>query len=325
MPLQFDIHGTHLEVRTEHEQFKDFLEKRLRRFKANINTTDIAISVFFNEPELSEEHFSQLGPCTKINEDKMIYADGPLKCKINAAEDKLNIRAHLNPDKWKHYGRIAKKGKKRTWNEYYEYYIIRKAIQLPLMWQMQKKGFYPVHASAVEKNNKSYVFAGFGGVGKTTLGLYLAENGYKLMGDNFVFLKEGKVYPYPEMLRVTDFTLERISILERTGEKVFGQSIAKIDDQKISLEPAKLEKLFLINRGSFDTTEAENGVSRLLGMADNLQEFHSHSYASLISFITKDETNSREKIYRESLKEAKVVNLSYSDFKDVKKAIEGEQ
>lgn len=323
MQSKFNIHGTVLEVRTEQEKFKKFLEKRLRRFKADVEEVDLSVSVFFHKHEFSEEGFSKLGAGTKIREDEMIYTDGPLKCKIKN-EDALRIKAYLDPDKWKHYGRLAKKGKNRTWNEYYEYFIIRRAIQLPLMWKMQQKGFYPVHASAVEKNGKAYVFTGFGGIGKTTLGLYLAENGYKLMGDNFVFLKDGKVYPYPEMLRVTGFTLDKISILEKTGENVFGQSIVEIDDEKITLDSAKLEKLFLLNRGEFRTSEMKNSVDRLLSIADNLQEFHTHSYPALFSFITNDKIVSREEIYKESIKNAELINLSYSRFENVKKLIEGE-
>ncbi|PSG98650.1 MAG: hypothetical protein BRC29_00805 [Nanohaloarchaea archaeon SW_7_43_1] len=320
MKSEFDIHGTSLEVETGKEGFRQFLEKRLKSFQQEVEDVDMRVSVHFEAPEFDEDAFSDLGAGTQINENEMIYSDGPLKCRVSM-EDELQIAAYLDPETWKHYGRMAKKGKERTWNEYYEYFIIRRAIQLPLMWKMQQKGFYPVHASAVEKDGEAYVFTGFGGVGKTTLGLYLAENDYKLMADNLVFLKDGKVYPYPEMLRVTDFTVERTSILEKTGERVFGQEIVETDDKNIASEPTELEKIFLLNRGKFRTSDVENDVDRLLGLADNLQEFHTHHYPSLFSFITDENIVSREQIYRESLEDTKVKNLSYSSFEDVKELI----
>jgi hypothetical protein len=321
MKKQFNIHGVELEVKSEKSEFLEFLEKRLGNFAEDSNKPDIEIEVNFDSPNFNEEEFSSLSAETKVKDNQMIYENGPLKSKITVS-DKVEIEAYLDPKQWKHYGRIAKKGKERTWNEYYEYFIIRKAIQLPLMWKMQQEGFYPVHASAVEKDGKAYVFTGFGGVGKTTLGLYLAENGYRLMGDNFVFLKDGKVYPYPEMLRVTDFTLENISEVEKTGEEVFGQEIVEMDKQKIGTEPVDLEKIFLLTRGEFGHRKVENGVERLLGLADNLQEFHTHHYTSLLSFVTDQETVSREKIYRNSLENTETYTLSYSKFEDVKKLIE---
>lgn len=321
MKSEFDIHGTGTVIETERKEFKQFLEKRLKYFREKNVDSDLTVSVHFEEAGFDEESFSNLGTGTKIRDNEMIYTDGPLKCKIIIGTN-IRIEAYLNPETWKHYGRMAKKGKERTWNEYYEYFIIRKAIQLPLMWKMQQKGFYPVHASAVEKDGKAYVFTGFGGVGKTTLGLYLAENGYRLMGDNFVFLKDGKIYPYPEMLRVTEFTLGKISGLERTVEEVFGQEIVEIDDENICEEPVDLEKLFLLTRGEFKTERIDNSVDRLLGLADNLKEFHSHHYPSLFSFITDENIVSREKIYSESLQDTDVEMLSYSKFEDVKENLE---
>ncbi|MFB6209877.1 MAG: hypothetical protein ABEJ56_07135 [Candidatus Nanohaloarchaea archaeon] len=321
MKRKFEIHGTGIKVESGKEEFLEFLSDRFSYFRDSGAGVDVEVNVNFGEPGWDEKNFSKLANGVKTDGKEIMYQDGPLKLRAGI-DGKVSIEAFLDPEMWKHYGRIAKKGYQSTWNEYYEYFLVRRAVQLPMMWKMQREGFYPVHASAVEKKGKAQVFAGSGGVGKTTLALYLAERGYKMLGDNFVFLKGGKLYPYPEMLRVTDFTLERVESLEKTGREVFGQEVVDVEDNMIGTEPVELESIFLMELGDFRHREVENGTDRLLSLADSVQEFHTHQYASLLSFITEEKLESREKIYEEAVEGCDIREVSYTNFEDVRELVD---
>lgn len=67
-----------------------------------------------------------------------------------------------------------------------------------------------VHASALQKDGRTFVFFAPGNTGKTTLGLQLMSRGYQLLGDDWVILgSNGTVYRFPQPMRVHDYNLAK--------------------------------------------------------------------------------------------------------------------
>jgi len=65
-----------------------------------------------------------------------------------------------------------------------------------------------VHAGAVVKDGKSYVFFAPQNTGKTTLVLYLLRTGYSLLSDDWVIIgKGGDAFFYPQPISIYDYNL----------------------------------------------------------------------------------------------------------------------
>ena len=82
-----------------------------------------------------------------------------------------------------------------------------------LMW-WNNKTF--LHAGAVSKNGKTFVFTGGGGVGKTSLVLNFVKRGYDYIGDDWILLgKNGVAYPLPKTVHIFDYNLKDEEIARR--------------------------------------------------------------------------------------------------------------
>jgi len=58
------------------------------------------------------------------------------------------------------------------------------------------KGYFPVHGACFEKNGHAFLFPARSGVGKTLLSLHMLKRGYRLLGDDEVFVKDGCIYSH---------------------------------------------------------------------------------------------------------------------------------
>lgn len=67
---------------------------------------------------------------------------------------------------------------------------IAHVIFFPIWAQMLKaRGLFPVHAAGLERDGRGILFAGRSNCGKSTLALHLLRHGYKLLGDDTVFIR----------------------------------------------------------------------------------------------------------------------------------------
>lgn len=66
-------------------------------------------------------------------------------------------------------------------------------IFFPIWAQMLKtRGIFPVHAAGLERGGKGILFPGKSGCGKSTLSLHLLRQGYRLLGDDTVFVRRSR-------------------------------------------------------------------------------------------------------------------------------------
>jgi hypothetical protein len=139
-------------------------------------------------------------------------------------------------------------------------HVIDFLIHLKLL----EKGYPIIHASAVSKNGVSFAFASRGGGGKTTVALELAQNGFNLLGDNFVLIHKGKIYAFPTSLSIFTYNLapvvadnldwkEKMSLTSKKmiykGTMGYAKLFTKINPKKIFPEieaSSKLHTAFLL-------------------------------------------------------------------------------
>ncbi len=86
-------------------------------------------------------------------------------------------------------------------------------IFFPMWAQLLKtRGVFPIHAAGLQRHGKGILFPGKSGCGKSTLSLHLLRHGYKLLGDDTVFVRhEGKgaeMLFFPEEVDVCSETVD---------------------------------------------------------------------------------------------------------------------
>jgi hypothetical protein len=86
-------------------------------------------------------------------------------------------------------------------------------IFYPMWAQMLKiRGVFPIHAAGLQRNGKGILFPGKSGCGKSTLSLKLLRQGYKLLGDDTVFVRRSEkgvdMLFFPEEVDVCSETVD---------------------------------------------------------------------------------------------------------------------
>lgn len=95
--------------------------------------------------------------------------------------------------------------------------ILHLHVLQPLMdLVLRRKGYCLLHSAAVEKDGKALLIAGRGGAHKTTFVMSLLRRGYRLLGDDMVILKEGRVFAYPTIIDQLEY-LARHADVEDMG------------------------------------------------------------------------------------------------------------
>jgi hypothetical protein len=69
-----------------------------------------------------------------------------------------------------------------------------------------------MHAAGVSSESNGYLFPAHGGTGKTTLSIALVNCGFRLLGDDLLFIAvdERKVYPYPRPLHLFTYNINNL-------------------------------------------------------------------------------------------------------------------
>lgn len=84
----------------------------------------------------------------------------------------------------------------------------------PVMYlKLLNNNVFFMHAAGVSRNSEGFLFPAHGGTGKTTFSIVLLNNGFKLLGDDllFVALNEGIVYPYPRPMHIFTYNVNNLA------------------------------------------------------------------------------------------------------------------
>ena len=111
-----------------------------------------------------------------------------------------------------------------------------------LMWWPDKTW---LHAGAVERDGKAYVFSGEGGVGKTSLVLNLMRVGYNYLSDDFLLINNvGVAFPFPRRVHIFDYNLNDEEIAKRAlgPKRLYYIPSCKLINVGVKLSPNRYVK-----------------------------------------------------------------------------------
>ncbi len=280
---------------TDNPDFYNFVNQNLSFFKTESEDyqPDLEVKVYFYQ----KNNFSfqkKLAHNLFFDDNQILYSGRGFK--IYAQEDKpFRVIAYVGNDflrdifNFFRFGRkAAKKGK------YFK--VMRNSFHLPLFYLLELKGYIILHGSAVARNNKAYLFLGANYVGKTTIALNLIyRHNFKLLGDNFLIIKNNKLYAFPNRVGATSFTLNSLPVKIKS-QLVSEKYHLNLPLKKIALSayPAKVFFLQLGPEPEIKKIELGTALKRLNATHNYLGEFPEHSYlAFLHQFPSIDDIQTR--------------------------------
>ncbi len=168
-------------------------------------------------------------------------------------------------------------------------------IFFPIWAQLLKtRGVFPVHAAGLERNGKGIIFPGKSGCGKSTLSLHLLRGGFRLLGDDTVFVRQAEggraeMLFFPEEVDVCPETVDLFSQLALARNLAEDRWQPK---QRVNLNAVKSSKVIEaapVNMLVFPVI-APDGVTRYERVS------HTEALAELIlyAFLFMDPMTSKE-------------------------------
>ncbi|MBF0410876.1 MAG: hypothetical protein HQM10_26260 [Candidatus Riflebacteria bacterium] len=119
---------------------------------------------------------------------------------------------------------------------------------------LHQQNFLVLHASAIEVNGKSYIFAGSSGVGKSTLAAGFHKRGYSIIADDIcaVNIKDGQPMVVPglarlklwsDVLKKLDIDITKLKLVrnEKELEKYY------FPTEKESFSPVPIKSIFILD------------------------------------------------------------------------------
>jgi len=316
--MDFNIHNLKFSVKSENKNFIDFLDFRLEKYKSNNSKNDLLFNIFFKNPEVTTAGFNKISSTFYVKNKEFIVKYENLLIYYNLSENKIVVDAYFHPNKKKHFGRIALKGKKNTYLDYYEFFIVRKVIQNTFFAILEKRGLNIIHAATIKNKNNSTLFFGLGGLGKTTLALSLVlSERLKLQGDNFVLIDERNVYSYLEPTRITKYTGNKINFTDSVIKKkirTFGKENFYLKDKFLFNGKSKIKNIIFLRLSenlSLKKIPRQDAIKIIKNSMKILKETPEFSEINFI--FQKKEINFNNKI--------NFYKLSYRDLNDAKRIL----
>ena len=193
----------------------------------------------------------------------------------------------------------------------------------PVMYmKLLKKDIILLHASGVSKDGNAFLFPAHGGTGKTTFCIALMQHGYKLLGDDLIFVdtRQMKAFPYARPLHLFTYNINNLSaakvplkyriaiyiknviraILERILKTDFLISTRVHADEVLPSpfgEPSKIKAIFFLKKTGDplqDTEISANNIKDIVRMiaesADLNNSFNNFAPNTLTKLLEERET-----------------------------------
>ena len=309
----FDVHGIRGVFRTKDLALHKFVQRNYLYFSTipqqypglrPVPQAETSLDVCFNGYYSGFAHrrqlvdlsrFCRLGSGMYSLPTELFWESNLFQIYVKNEQDRLTVNAAFYERKDQTIRRVILRGGEFLYQHYQ--LITRYIMHFPVLWLLaHRRGIYPIHAAAVEKEGKAYIFAGLNGSGKSTLAAFMVFNhGYRILADNFTLIDSHQVYGFHECLRLSPSSTSFLNLSEDISRhRIYGKVHIKIDPDRVSLI-AKPEAVFLTSLGDRLEIKPINCTSSLEMMKraqDFLGEDYRYAYINFLHpFIKTQSTN----------------------------------
>ncbi len=156
--------------------------------------------------------------------------------------------------------------------------FVRFLLKWMIIKSLEKKGTAFIHGSGVTKDNSSLCFIGPSGFGKTHILITLLNEKYKLITDDTILFRKGKVIPFHMRSKIIENLFDKFPILKqglppKSKKGTYVPNVGSLIDladvfpvQKHEIEPSKLLYIYVWNshKTKIEEISKKEMLSRLL-------------------------------------------------------------
>ncbi len=269
---------------TDNPDFYSFVNENFSFFKTEPENSqpDLEIKVYFHKKNNSSLE-KRLAYNLFSNDDRILYYGRGFKIYAHQKGKLLQINTYVWNELFRDSFNLLRIGRKAAQRGKY-LRVMRNSFHLPLFYLLESRGYIILHGSAVAKNNKAYLFLGANYVGKTTIALNLIySRNFKLLGDNFLIIKDNKLYAFPDQIGATSLTLNSLPVKIKS-HLVSDKHRLNLPLEKIILSSYSA-KVFFIQLGpepEIKKIDINFALKRLNATHNYLQEFPEYSYLAFL-------------------------------------------
>lgn len=296
------VHGISLQISSKNSALLDSIKEYYQIFLSdNLDwAPDIIIDLemygYFEKKQevlVPSPTSARVGDNIWIEKEKREYffVDKEISTKITWNEaGSMCIRAQMKPLPIRHWVNIALQWTTRI-SKYYSRFFIKTCIHDPLFLLLEKKfGIILLHATSVTDGEKTFVFTGLGGSGKsTTAAMFSKELSYTILSDNYALIKWNTLYPFPELPRITKQTEQLLGI--KLDKKADGIKSYLENDTKDIREVYKISAIYICSYGqAFEKKPLKDvnlSFEQLQSINHYTQEFPEYRNLALLTLLSE--------------------------------------
>ena len=304
MNIYIDIYWVRAKIFTENHSLSEMIKKYYEPFIVNpLNKYDLSINLerynylwkknFFTV----SKDFINFWDSVKINEshDKYFFSQQEISWLIDFTnKDRIDIQWKLIPNKIRHWVNILLQWFTRI-DKYYNRFIIKTCIHdIVFILLEQKLKSCLLHATAVTNWKKTYLFTWLWWSGKSTMASSFSKlKWYTILSDNYAIVSWKKIYPFPELPRITKWTqgLLWINLNHKADwtKDYLDNNLSNLEKEYI------IDKIFICSYwNNFELKKIQNKdylFEVLFSINNYTKEFPEYLNLSLLSIIKKFNTN----------------------------------
>jgi len=273
-----------IKFKSDRAEFFDFVDRNYRFFRTDseLNRAELEVAVYFkgDPPKLALRIASNLF----INDGQILYHDYS-GFKVHVLDnDSLKVNTYVSPRSSLLTILMSMlRGRKTMLHEKF-LAIMRASVHLPLFYLLQSQGFIILHGSAVTRNDEGYLFLGANHVGKTTLALSLVYgHDFKFLADDFLLIRDNRLYSFPEKVRLSPYTLSLLPI-KAEGHPIYSKYHLCLPEEKLTrfTQPTKIFFLHTSSTAKIQRIDAELALGQVEAFHNYLHEFPQYSYLAFL-------------------------------------------
>ena len=161
--------------------------------------------------------------------------------------------------------------------------VLGYALLYPALVASERRGRYPLHASAVVRDGQAVLLLGLPGAGKSTITAALERRGFQALSDNLVTVGEAGVWPVPEPAKL-DAYAQRLAGVPAGGDgaATYGRSARRLSPPP---GPLPVAAVVLLRPGEVTALDAAAGLTVMELMDLNVLAFELHAYYHFRAFV----------------------------------------